>query len=197
MTEPAADFEGAADTADALAVHVVFQLSVADDRSAVIELTRQSVPSVAFGTLMAGISVIAVLTGDVVSLLGLVFGLSLLTGVYCLPFVWWAIRKRSDLLLSRQELTADARGIRNATPTTTTEQTWPTFRRVRELMNVFLLDYGTGANAMVPKGALDASTAEQFRRLVRSVGILEQPSRWTNLTRGIGLGPCLPSSSLW
>jgi hypothetical protein len=191
VAEPAVDFEGAADMADQLAVHVMFQLSVADYRSAVIEVTKQSVPSVAFGTFTVGMSVIPILGGDLASVVALLFGLSLLTGLYCLPFIWWAIRKRSDLLLSRQELTADARGIRIATPTTTSEQTWPTFSRVRELTNVFLLDYGTGANAMVPRRALDASTAEQFRRLVSSVGILEQPSRWTNFVRGIGLGTLL------
>jgi hypothetical protein len=49
-------------------------------------------------------------------------------------------------------------------------------------------DYGTGANTMVPKRALDASTAEQFRRLVRSVDLLQQPPRWSNFLRGIGLG---------
>ena len=196
VTEPAVDLDGTLDTADEPAIHVRFQLSVADYRSAVIELTQQSVPSVAFGTLLAAMSVIPILGGDLFGIVALLFGLSLLTGVYCLPFIWWAIRKRSDLLLSRQELTADIHGIRIATPTTTTEQTWPTFRRVREITNVFLLDYGTGANAMIPKRALDAPTAEQFRGLVRSVSILERPSRWRNLVRGIALGALLAVASV-
>jgi hypothetical protein len=45
-----------------------------------------------------------------------------------------------------------------------------------------------GASAMVPKRALDTSTAERFRDLLRSVGLFEQPGRWTNFLRGIGVG---------
>jgi hypothetical protein len=196
VTEPAGDHDGSAETGDESAIHVVFQLSDADYRSAVIELTQQSVPSVAFGTLFAVMSVLPILGGDLSAIPILIFGVSLLTGVYCLPFIWWAIRKRSDLLLSRQELTADARGIRVATPTTTIEQTWPTFRRARELATVFTLDYGTGANAMVPKRAFDESTAEQFRGLLRSVNLLQQPARWTNFVRGFGVGALLAVCSI-
>jgi hypothetical protein len=191
VTELAVDRDGDLDTAVEPAVHVDYQMSGADYRSATIELTQQSVGTVAFGTLFVGMSLIPLLNGDLSSIPILVVGLSFLTGVYCLPFIWWAIRRRSDLLLTRHDLTADATGIRVATATTTTQQTWPTFRRVRELTNVFTLDYGTGANGMVPKRALDAPTAERFRRLVRSVGLLEQPARWTNFVRGIGLGALL------
>jgi hypothetical protein len=44
---------------------------------------------------------------------------------------------------------------------------------------------------MVPKRALDAATADSFRSLVRSVGLLEQPTRWGNFARGIGVGALL------
>jgi YcxB-like protein len=98
------------------------------------------------------------------------------------------IRKRSDLLLSPHDLTVDATGIRVATPMTATQQTWPTFRRVCELTDVFTLDDGTGANAMVPKRAFDRAADARFRALVRSIGLLQFPSRWTNFARGVGLG---------
>jgi hypothetical protein len=197
VTEPAVNLVGAVDTAEEPAVHVTFQLSVADYRSAVIELTQQSVPSVAFGTLVAAMSVIPILGGDLFSIVALLFGLSLLTGVYCLPFIWWAIRKRSDLLLSRQELTADIRGIRTATPTTTTEQTWPTLRRVREITNVFLLDYGTGANAMIrsapsPRRRPSSSVAWSGRSASSSKRLDGQI--WCV---GSASGPCWPSPPLW
>jgi YcxB-like protein len=191
VTDPAIDPEATLDAGAEPAIHVVYQLSGADYRSATIELTQQSVGTVAFGTVFVGMAVIPLLNGDLSSIPVLVFGLSLLTGVYCLPFIWWAIRRRSDLMLSRHDLTADEIGIRVATPTTTTQQTWSTFRRVRELTDVFTLDYGTGANGMVPKRALDAATAERFRIVVRSVGLLEQPPRWGNFVRGIGLGALL------
>jgi hypothetical protein len=191
VTDPAIDPEVAPDAGAEPAVHIVYQLSGADYRSATIELTQQSVGTVAFGTVFVGMAVIPLLNGDLSSIPILVGGFSFLTGVYFLPFIWWAIRRRSDLLLSRHDLTADALGIRVATATTTTQQTWSTFRRVRELTGVFTLDYGTGANGMVPKRALDAPTAERFRSLVRSVGLLEQPSRWANFVRGIGLGALL------
>jgi hypothetical protein len=188
VTDQRADRDGAADTADEPVVHFDYRLSGADYRSASIEMSRQSIGMVAFGTVASGMTVIPILNGDLSGIPILVFGLSLLTGVYCLPFIWWAIRRRSDLLLSRHDLAADAAGIRISTAMTTSQQSWPTFRRVRELSNVFLLDYGTGASAMVPKRALDTSTAERFRDLLRSVGLFEQPGRWTNFLRGIGLG---------
>ena len=198
MSEQAVGLEGDPDlamesmaeeaAAPGAAVHVVYQLTGADYRSATIELAQQSVTAVAAGTFIVGAGVIPVLNGDLVSIVGMAFGASLATGVYCLPFIWWAIRQRSDLLLSRHDLTVDSTGIRVATPMTVTQQAWPTFRRVRELTHVFTLDYGTGANAMVPKRALDPATAERFRAIVRSFARLETPGRWTNFARGIGLG---------
>jgi hypothetical protein len=170
------------------AVHLTYQLTRSDYRSATLEITQQSVPSVAIGTFVAGIAVLPVLNGDLGSIVTLIFGLAIATGVYCLPFIWWATRRRSDLLLSRHDLTADATGIRVATPMTNTQQAWPTFRSVRELTNVFLLDYGTGANGMVPKRALDSATTDRFRDLVRSMSRLDQPPRWQNPVRGFGLG---------
>jgi hypothetical protein len=191
VTGPVIDSEEVLDAGAEPAIHFVYQLTGADYRSATIELTQQSVGTVAFGTVFVGMALIPFLNGDLSSIPILVGGLCFLTGVYFLPFIWWAIRRRSDLLLSRHDVTADALGIRVATATTTTQQTWSTFRRVRELTHVFTLDYGTGANGMVPKGALDAPTAESFRSLVRSVGLLEQPARWANFVRGIGLGALL------
>lgn len=176
------------DEAAEAAVHVVYQLTGADYRSATIELSQQSVTTIAVGTFLVGMGVIPVLNGDLVSLVAMVFGASLLSGAYCLPFIWWAIRRRSDLLLASHDLTVDADGIRVSTPMTTTRQAWPTFRRVRELTHVFTLDYGTGANALVPKRVLDAVTADRFREIVRAHARLDTPGRWANLARGIGLG---------
>lgn len=169
-------------------VHVTYELSGADYRSATIELSQQSVTMVAVGTFAVVLSVIPILNGDLASVGFMLLGASFLTGVYCLPFIWWAIRRRSDLLLSRHDLTVDAGGIRIETPMTSSHQSWPTFRRVRELTEVFTLDYGTGANAMIPKRALDPAAEASFRELIQSRGLLQTPARWANFARGAGLG---------
>ena len=169
-------------------IEISYELTLADYRSATIELTQQSVPTVAMGAFAMCAGGLAIVNGDLVSVILFALGASFVSGLYCVPFIWWAVRRRSDLLLSRHGLTVDELGIRVTTPMTTTQQAWPTFRRVRELTDVFTLDYGTGANAMLPKRALDPATAEQFRALVRAFARLEEPGRWTNLIRGVGLG---------
>lgn len=169
-------------------IEVSYQLTAADYRSATIELSRQSVPMVAIGAYAMSASALALLNGDLSGVFFLAFGASLVTGLYCVPFTWWAIRKRADLLLSRQDLTIDASGIRVTTALTTAHQAWPTFRRVRELTDVFTLDYGTGTNALLPKRAVDPETAERFRDVIRKFTRLETPGRWTNVGRGVGLG---------
>ncbi len=169
-------------------IDVTYRMTASDYRSATIQMTRQSVGSVAIGAFLTGIAIIPILNGDLPSWVTLLFGLSLVSGLYCLPFIWWGIRRRHDLLFAEHELHADSDGIDVTTPLTKVHQAWPTFRRVRELSNLFLLDYGTGANAIVPARAFDLETTARFRALVVREGKLERTSPWQNWVKGAGLG---------
>jgi hypothetical protein len=156
-------------------------------KTAVVSATR-SVAAVALGSYLVGIAILPLVGGDVGSWVTLFIGLTLITGLYVVPFIWWTIRRRPDLMLGPHRLTVDAWGVRSETATVRMEQAWPTFRRVREVAGGFLLDYGTGANALIPGHAFDATTVVRFRQLAAGAGKLDRSPGWRGTVVGITLG---------
>jgi hypothetical protein len=156
-------------------------------KTAVASASR-SVVMVAIGTSLVGIAIIPVLNGDLVSWLTLLLGLTFVSGLYVVPFIWWAVQRCPDLMLTSQRLTVDAWGVRTEMATVKTEQARPTFRRVREVRSGFVLDYGTGANAVIPKRAFDPATLVRFRELASGAGKLDRSPRWRPTVVGMVLG---------
>jgi len=91
-------------------------------------------------------------------------------------------------LLSQRQLTVDGSGIRIMTPMTNVEQTWSTFRTVREQFDGFVLDYGTGVLLLIPKHAFAEGDLDTFRMLAEQAGKLDTSPRWRSTVFGILLG---------
>jgi hypothetical protein len=176
--------------ADAAAtIRAEYQPQRGDYFKAAVLSSARSMPNAAFGTALTCMALLAIiLTGDRLSVLILVAGVAGLTGLWSLPFLALALRRRPDLFLGPHELTADADGVRFATASARSEQGWPTFRRVREVGGAFLLDYGTGANALIPARAFDPESAVLFRDLAEHAGKLDHTPIWRGLVVGIGIG---------
>jgi hypothetical protein len=169
-------------------VTVRFRPTVSDYISASLRMSRSSVATVTLGAWSVAIGVIPALDGELFGFFSVALGLLFLTGVYCLPFIWYAVRRRPDLMLGEYEFHADSVGIRVTMPTTRTEQTWATFKRVRELPDVFLLDYGTGASGVIPRRAFDPPALAAFRNLAKAAGKLEGPPGWDRTLLGLAIG---------
>lgn len=167
-------------------IELAYRLAPAEYRRATIEMVQHSVGSVAIGSALVAMGGWTFLNGDAVSLILVLFGLAIASGLYCVPFVWWAVRRRPDLLLGQQEVRIDGEGVTFATSMTSARQSWATFKRLRELSGVLLLDYGTGANAMLPLRLFDADTLARLRAFAGDR--YTKPTRWGNLVKGAVIG---------
>jgi len=100
----------------------------------------------------------------------IVLGVSFLTGLFAVPFAWFAVRRRRDLVEQSIQLVANATGITQTTPFGQGHLAWPVFARVREIGNWFFLDTGTGASQIIPKRALSPEDLATFRKLIADAG---------------------------
>jgi hypothetical protein len=167
-------------------IEVAYRLAPAEYGRAMIEMVQQSVGSVAIGSAFVVMGGWTFLNGDSVSLVLVLFGLAMASGLYCVPFILWAVRRRPDLLLGQHEVRVDGDGVAVTTATTSARQSWATFKRLRELTDVILLDYGTGANAMLPLRVFDADALARFRAFAGDR--YTKPTRWGNLVKGAVIG---------
>ena len=164
-------------------IQLVYRLRASEYGRAMIEMAQQSVGSVTIGSAIVAMGAWTFLQGDGASLVLVIFGVAVASGLYSVPFVLWAARRRPDLLLGQHEVRIDADGVTVTTATTSARQGWATFKRLRELTDVILLDYGTGANALLPLRAFDRDELARFRRFAGER--YATPSRWGNLLKGI------------
>jgi hypothetical protein len=66
-----------------------------------------------FGLVVLVVAALVAAGGEVVNaIVSAAFGLSLVTGWYCVPFVWWSMRGRRDVFEARQVLEATAEELR-------------------------------------------------------------------------------------
>ena len=105
----------------------------------------------------------------------ILFGLLLASGYFVAPFLWFAIRRRRDLLLAAIDVSADTTGVTFARPTSTTTNAWSVYRRVRETRDAFLLDPGTGSSGFVLKRDADPAAIDRFRTLLEQAGFDLRP----------------------
>lgn len=148
-------------------------------------LARDSVFSIAIGTLVTVTSAVAFVLGDIVSLAFLALGLALLTGLAVVPLASWSINQRRDLFLATVETEADAAGIRFRSAIGESRHDWSVFRRARETTRAFLLDTGAGSALVVSKRGVDPGVVDAFRAMLTTRGILVAPSvRRTVVRRG-------------
>jgi hypothetical protein len=170
------------------AVSVRYRPTRYDYISASTAAARTSTPTVALGTYLVAIGIIPLLGGDLGGLAGIAFGVSIASGLYCVPFIWWAVSRRPDLMLGEYELNANSGTIEIATATTRTQQSWTTFRRIRELPDAFFLDYGTGAAGLIPKRAFEGGSLTTFRDLASAAGKFDRSPAWRRTALGGAIG---------
>ena len=192
--------------ADALG-HVVFT-SRPSSRDLIVNaaaMGRASGFMLAFGTFLTVSSVASLLAADqrpgvltVVNVVTFLLGLSFLSGAIVVPFIWWMIRRRGDLLLAPVDVDADDEGIRVSAAYATSQQSWTVYRSARETSHAFTLDTGTGAAALLTKRGVSAADIDAFRALLRRVGLLQakhgvrtaiRPLLWVGL--GLALAAAL------
>ena len=154
------------------AVTVSYGLTQREVVGAAVSMARGSTGIRVLGLFVVAITGIAVLMGDLLSVLGLLIGLALVTGWAVAPFAWWQFRKRSDLIGAATNLTADVGGLEIDSPLAQGHMAWSTFRRVRDAGGSLLFDTAAGSVMIVPKRAFSPSELGSVYRLLDRNGLL-------------------------
>jgi hypothetical protein len=181
-------------TVNAESVAFVSRPSVGDYMWNAIAISRSSLVLISVGTFATTTSALAiVLAGDTVSVLFLLVGLSLLSGVFSVPFMWWPIHRRRDLVLAPVDVVADEGGISFATATSSARHGWSVFRRVRETPRAFLFDTGVNVAILLAKRGIADGDVEALRSLLHKTGTLQSAPSGVDRLRpllgvAIGLG---------
>ena len=142
----------------------------------------------AFGVGVAGIvgGVVAFAVGDRLSFwFPLLLGLSLVTGVFGIPFFWFAIRRQPGLIGARIEDEIDGSGIHERTPLVDAKLAWDLYREVVEARGMVYLVSATGVG-FFPKRAFTPEQLEAFRSSTSK-------SRGWSVARGSSGGSVSPS----
>jgi hypothetical protein len=148
--------------------------------------TRRSAVAQTLGSFAVVTSIVGfIVLGEPVVLLFLLFGLSFLTGAFSVPFVWWTIRRRRDLVLAPVEIDADADGLSLTASYATSRQAWSVYRRVRETGRAFVMDTGAGPGAIITKRGVAPADVEAFRALLLRVGVLQVTRGASDLVRPV------------
>jgi ADP-ribose pyrophosphatase len=153
-------------------VTVSYGLTQREVIGASVSMARRSTGIRLLGLFVVAITGIAVLMGDLLSVLGLLIGLALATGWAVAPFAWWQFRKRPDLIGAKTNLTADESGIEIDSPLAQGHVAWSTFRRVHDAGGCLLFDSAAGSVMVVPKRAFSPSELAAVYRLLDRNGLL-------------------------
>ena len=153
-------------------VTVSYGLTRGEVVGASVSMARRSIGIRLLGLFVVAITGIAVLMGDLLSVLGLLIGLALATGWAVAPFAWWQFRKRPDLIGATTNLTADESGIEIDSPLAQGHVAWSTFRRVHDAGGCLLFDSAAGSVMVVPKRAFSPSELAAVYRLLDRNGLL-------------------------
>jgi hypothetical protein len=152
-------------------------------------LTRSSLLATSLGTfatVTAGLAL--VVAGDLLSIIVLLGGLSLLTGLFVVPFIWWPIHQRRDLVLAPVHVVADDQGITWETEASTARHDWTVFRRIRETSGAFLFDTGANVAMLLPKRGIPEADVERLRSLFVLRGVMPpKPSGLERLRPLVGV----------
>ena len=154
-------------------ISVNYRLRLREYIGAIALLTRHSRGTQVLGLVMIALGIVPLVLGvtDVLAWLPpIALGLSFLSGLFTVPFAWFAVRRRRDLVEQSIQMVADASGISQTTPFGQGHLAWPIFARVREIGSWFFLDTGTGASQLIPKRALSPEDLAIFRKLIADAG---------------------------
>ena len=133
-----------------------------------MEMLRASRFAVVAG--MAAVTIAAVSIGigapiDLTVIYSLAFGVLFLTGLFVVPFQWWAVRKRPELIVAPMKLEADDGGLTIAMGAVRSEMAWSTFKSFLEASGAFILQTGVTAH-FIPKRGMTPDQERAFRVLL-------------------------------
>jgi ADP-ribose pyrophosphatase len=152
-------------------VEAEFVLGLSDILAANMALSRASRGFMAWAIFILGAGVVTLLGGNVLLALPvLVVGLAGLFGVVSVPFVWFRLRRRPELLGGTSSIAADDVGLRYDSPFGSGVYPWAAFRRVREVDGFLFFDTGVGASLFVPLSAFRVEALSHLRRLLLAAG---------------------------
>lgn len=155
-------------------------------------VARSSVSMIAVGTFATAVSIVGLAVGIVEPFTPILLfgGVTILTGAFIAPFVWWAIRQRRDLVLTPMEVVAAGDGLSLSTRLSRARYEWSVFRRARETSQAFLLETDTNAALMLPKRGASDAEVQGLRRLLAHLGLLDSApgTRLNRRLAGVALG---------
>jgi len=157
-------------------IRLRYRTTRGDHLRAAMAAGRRSDSLFAIGVALLVPAIGSLLVGDPISFaIWSLVGLSCLTGIFNVPFAWWALRSRPDLVGQEVEDVIDAHGIVETTPKTNARADWSLYREVFESSDAFHLSTGSGYG-FIPKRAFEPAEIEAFRRLLNDHGLV-RPSR--------------------
>lgn len=178
---PAMTTEPVSRTAIRAPVSAVYHLAPGEYTSAVRVLVRRSKFATGVGLLVTAMGLSSFLIGmgleSPVSFvltvaLQVVIGVALLTGWYCVPFTWYATRRRPGVYDGEMMFEMDDTGMRFRTSMYDSRVAWAYVRRARDLGRFLFFDSGTGVNMFVPERAFDPASLVTVRRTLAERGLL-------------------------
>ena len=182
VTEPAAEAaprstggSSAVGPAAGESVTVTYRMTMGEAVRASVGLARRSLGMQLLGLVTVAMTGLAVISGDPISIVGVLVGVAIATGWAIAPLSWWQFRKRSDLIGAETTLTVDEHGAELANPVGRGRTAWSAFRRVHDVSGSFLFDNDTGVSMVVPKRAFTDSELAFVHRLLDRNGLLPDP----------------------
>jgi hypothetical protein len=169
-------------------VDVRYRLTPRDVFRATMDANRYSKLTVVFGIVLVSVAVTGTQNGDISAIFFVAMAAGFITGAVPAAISAFMASRRPDLLSREVWLRVGRDGVRMASPGSTTEFDWATVRRMRDMPLDFLLDFGTGAAAFVPKRVLDPAQTDGIRTLGADNGKLETSSSWAWPVFGLALG---------
>jgi hypothetical protein len=118
---------------------------------------------------MGAVGILTLLIDPIPGILLTLFAISLVTGLFIVPFVAFAWWRRRDLLRQPTRLIATRDGVDYRNAMVQSHLSWPTFTRLRETSRFFLLETGV-QTLFLPKRALGPDQLGTFRRLLAEAG---------------------------
>lgn len=101
-------------------------------------------------------------------------GLALLSGYYCVPFTWLALRSRTQQVEKPIDVVVDDAGLHFLQGSVEIDAPWEQTTRLREDRDSFFLMARNPRAYVIPKRAFDPANLEAFRLLAASKGKLGQ-----------------------
>jgi hypothetical protein len=163
------------------AISTVYRLAPGEYVTAFRVLVSRSRFAMGVGILLTAMGLVSLATGVglespgsflVTVVLQIFFGIALVTGWHCVPFLWYSTRRRPELFNAEMTFEMDESGLHLRTAMYDSRIAWPYVRRARDLGRFLFLDGGTGGNLFVPVRALDHASMATVRRTLAERGLL-------------------------